>query len=65
MFNVTSTNVGVNMVLFICALAAMLPMAIIIWAVLEARAARQRARQARDRVRVLEWVREAAITHGQ
>lgn len=65
MFNVTCTNVGVNMVLFICVLAAMVPMAIIIWAVLEVRAARQRARHARDRVRVLEWVREAAITHGQ
>jgi peptidoglycan/LPS O-acetylase OafA/YrhL len=64
MFNVTSTSVGVNMVLFICAIAAMVPLAIIVWALLEAWAARRRARHALDCVQVLEWVRQAAGTHG-
>lgn len=52
------------MVLFICALAAMVPMAIIVWGLFEARSARRRARHAVDRVQVLEWVRQAAGTHG-
>lgn len=64
MFNVTSTSAGVNMVLFICALAAMVPMAIIVWVLFEARSARHRARHALDRVQVLEWVKQAAATHG-
>lgn len=52
------------MVLFICALAAMVPMAIIVWALLEARAARRRTRHALERVQVLNWVRQAAGMHG-
>lgn len=52
------------MVLFICALAAMVPMAIIVWVLFEARSARHRARHALDRVQVLEWVKQAAATHG-
>ena len=59
MFNVTCTNVGVNMVVFMCAMAALLPLVGVGVAVAEARRARQRAMVARDRVRVLEMVRKA------
>lgn len=59
MFNVTCTNVGVNMVVFMCAMAALLPLVGVGVAVAEARRARQRAMEARDRVRVLEMVRKA------
>jgi len=59
MFNVTCTNVGVNMVVFMCVLAALLPLVGVGVAVAEARRARQRAMEARDRVRVLEMVRVA------
>lgn len=53
------------MVLINGALAAMAPMAVIVWGVLEARGASHCARQALDRVRGLEWVRQVAGTHGR
>ncbi len=59
MFNVTCTNVGVNMVVFMCVMAALLPLLGVGVAVAEARRARQRAMEARDRVRVLEMVRSS------
>lgn len=59
MFNVTCTNVGVNMVVFMCVMAALLPLVGVGVAAAEARRARQRAVEARDRVRVLEIVRVA------
>ncbi len=59
MFNVTCTNVGVNMVVFMCVMAVLLPLLGVGVAVAEARRARQRAMEARDRVRVLEMVRAA------
>jgi hypothetical protein len=59
MFNVTCTNVGVNMVVFLCVLAALLPLVGVGVAVAEARRARRRAMEARDRVMVLEMVRTA------
>lgn len=59
MFNVTCTNVGVNMVVFMCVMAALLPLVGVAVAVAEARRARRRAMEARDRVRVLEMVRVA------
>jgi len=59
MFNVTCTNVGVNMVVFMCVMAALLPLVGVGIAVAEARRARQRAVEARDRVQVLEMVRTA------
>lgn len=65
MFTVTGTSDGVNMVLINGALAAMAPMAVIVWGVLEARGASHCARQALDRVRGLEWVRQVAGTHGR
>ena len=57
MFNVTFTNVGANMVVFMCVMAALLPLVGVGVAVAEARRARRRAMDARDRVRVLEMVR--------
>ena len=51
MFNLTCTNVGVNMVVFMCVMAALLPLVGVGIAVAEARRARQRAVEARDRVR--------------
>lgn len=59
MFNVTCTNVGVNMVVFMCVMAALLPLVGVGVAVAEARRARQRVMDARDRVRVLEMARKA------
>jgi len=59
MFNVTCTNVGVNMVMFMCVMAALLPLVDVGVAVAEARRARRRALEARDRVLVLEMVRVA------
>lgn len=59
MFNVTCTNVEVNMVVFMCVLAALLPLIGVGGAVAEARRARRRAMEARDRVLVLEMVRTA------
>jgi hypothetical protein len=59
MFNVTCTNAGVNMVVFMCVLAALLPLIGVGVAVAEARRARQRAVEARDRVRVIEMVRSS------
>lgn len=47
------------MVVFMCAMAALLPLVGVGVAVAEARRARQRAMVARDRVRVLEMVRKA------
>lgn len=58
-FNMTCTNVGVNMVVFMCVLAVLLPLVGVGVAVAEARRARRRAMEARDRVRVLEMVRTA------
>ncbi len=60
MFNVTCTNVGVNMVVFMCVLAALLPIAGIGLAVAEARRARRAARTAHEKVLVLELVKRAA-----
>lgn len=57
MFNVTCTNVGVNMVVFMCVLAALLPIAGIGLAWSEAQRARARARHAMARVKVLSIVR--------
>lgn len=57
MVNTTSANVGVNMVLFMCVMAAMVPLAGVGLAVAEARRARGRVRYAMDRVRALELVR--------
>lgn len=48
------------MVVFMCVLAALLPLVGVGGAVAEARRARQRAVEARDRVRVLEMVQAAA-----
>jgi hypothetical protein len=45
------------MVVFMCVIAALLPLVGVGGAVAEARRARQRAMEARDRVRVLEMVR--------
>ena len=45
------------MVVFMCAMAALLPLLGVGVAVAEARRARQRAMEARDRVRVMEMVR--------
>ena len=45
------------MVMFMCVMAALLPLVGVGVAVAEARRARQRAMEARDRVRVLEMVR--------
>lgn len=59
MFNVSCTNVGVNMVVFMCVMAALLPLVGVGVAVAEARRARRRAMEARDRVRVIEMVRTA------
>ena len=59
MFNLTCTNVGVNMVVFMCVMAALLPLVGVGVAVAEARRARRRAMDARDRVRVLEMVRSS------
>lgn len=59
MFNVTCSNVGVNMVVFMCVVAAVLPLVGVGVALAEARRARQRAMEARDRVRVLEMVRSS------
>lgn len=59
MSNVTCTNVGVNMVVFMCVMAALLPLVGVGVAVAEARRARRRAMEARDGVRVLEMVRLA------
>lgn len=47
------------MTLFLCFVAALLPVVLIGGAVAEARRARRAARYARDRVRVLQMVREA------
>lgn len=47
------------MTLFLCFVAALLPVGLIGVAVAEARRARRAACYARDRVRVLEMVREA------
>ncbi len=57
MFNVTYTNVGVNMVVFMCVMAALLPIAGIGLAAAEAQRARARARHALERVKVLSIVR--------
>ena len=59
MFNVTCTSVGVNMVVFMCVMAALLPLVGVGVAMAEARRVRQRAIDARDRVRVLEMVRSS------
>lgn len=47
------------MVVFMCVMAALLPLVGVGVAVAEARRARRRAMEARDRVRVLEMVRAA------
>lgn len=47
------------MVVFMCVMAALLPLVGVGVAVAEARRARRRAKEARDRVRVLEMVRVA------
>ena len=47
------------MVVFMCVMAALLPLVGVGVAVAEARRARRRAMEARDRVRVLEMVRKA------
>lgn len=47
------------MTLFLCFVAALLPVALVGVAVAEARRARQTARQARDRVRALELMRKS------
>ena len=47
MFNVTCTNVGVNMVALMCVIAALLPLLGVGIAVAEARRARQQAMEAR------------------
>lgn len=47
------------MVVFMCVMAALLPLVGVAVAVAEARRARRRAMEARDRVRVLEMVRVA------
>lgn len=60
MFNVTGTNVGVNMVVFMCVMAALLPLVGVGVAVTEARRACRAARLARDRVRVLEMLEHIA-----
>ena len=57
MFNVTCTNVGVNMMVFMCVMAALLPIAGIGLAVAEAQRTRSRARHAMDRVKVLSIIR--------
>lgn len=60
MVNTTCANVGVNMVLFMCVMAAMVPVAGIGLAVAEARRARRAAKVAREKVYVLETVRRIA-----
>jgi len=59
MFNATCIDVGVNMVVFMCVMAALLPLIGVGVAVAEARKARRRADLARERVKVLEMVRTA------
>lgn len=60
MFNMTCANVGVNMVLFMCVVAAMVPLAGVSLAVAEARRARRAAKAAYEKVHVLEMVRRIA-----
>ena len=60
MVNTTCANVGVNMVLFMCVMAAMVPLAGVGLAVAEARRARRAAKVAHEKVHVLEMVRRIA-----
>lgn len=61
MFNMTCANVEVNMLLFMCVLAAMVPPAVVSLAVVEARRARRAAKVAYEKVHVLEMVRRITL----